>query len=413
MSTPEYRLAINGGPKAVTASGKERWKHVRLRDGLPIMGYLLAGQSTSATGKGRVEQFEKSFAKRCGCAHGLSMSCGTAALHSALFAVGVGPGDEVIVPSYTWHASATAILCCGGKPVFCEVDPRTLTADPADIEGRITDKTRAMVIVHLWGNPARMDAIRKLADEHDIRIVEDCSHVHGGSYDGKPVGAWGDIGCFSLQGTKAVTAGEGGIAVCNDPLYFDRMLAFGQPVRVEKGQRAGTFDQGMMNIGPKYRAHLFGIQLAIASLKRLDELNRLRARNWKILEEELAGCSEVQPTTTLPTARRGGHYEFKLILSDPRPYGGIDRFIEAAKAEGVPLSQDRLMFLHEHAMFSHPGPITLKSLSSAEPSGVSLPVTESLRGRLITLPAFTKVSEAFVRQCGKALVKVARGLQAK
>src|SRR5207249_3027548 len=137
--------------------------------------------------------------------HGLVMNSGTAALHSAYFAAGVGPGSEVIVPSYTFFASAAPILQCGGTPVFCDVDERTLTADPDDVERRITPRTRAICVVHMWGNPARMDRFSEIARRHRVALIEDCSHAHGASYRGRPVGSWGDIGCFSLQGEKAVT----------------------------------------------------------------------------------------------------------------------------------------------------------------------------------------------------------------
>ena len=148
------------------------------------------------------------------------MNSGTAALHSAYFACGVRPGDEVIVPSYTFFASAAPMLPLGGRPIFCEIDPATLTADPADIERRITDKTRAICVVHVWGNPARMDAICEIAKRHNLRLIEDCSHAHGATYLGRPVGSWGDIGCFSLQGQKPVSGGEAGIAVTSDPVFM-------------------------------------------------------------------------------------------------------------------------------------------------------------------------------------------------
>jgi dTDP-4-amino-4,6-dideoxygalactose transaminase len=126
------------------------------------------------------------------------MCNGTATLHSAYFAVGVGPGKEVIVPSYTWHATATPVLQCGATPVFCDIDPRSLNADPDDIERRITERTQAICVVHVWGNPAEMDRIMEIANRYKIKVIEDCWHAHGAVYKGKSVGAWGDIGCFSL-----------------------------------------------------------------------------------------------------------------------------------------------------------------------------------------------------------------------
>ncbi len=408
-------LAINGGAKTVTASGKERWKHTRLRDGWGIAYYLLRGQATSATGKGRVELFEKRFAQLTGREYGLTMSCGTATLHTALFAIGVGPGDEVLVPAYTWHASASAILCCGGTPVYCEIDPTTLTLDPADAAKRVTPRTKAIMAVSLWGNPADMTAIAAIAQRHNLKVIEDASHAHGATFAGKAIGAWGDIGCFSLQGGKAVSAGEGGVAVCDDPRLFDAMLAYAMPVRVGSAQKAATFDTGLMNIGPKYRPHLFGILLALESLNRLNQLNALRRRNWEILCAELHDCEGIQPTRTLPGAERGGFYEFKLLLTDPARYGGRERFVAAAKAEGAPVEPDRLKLLHQYAFMRIGGPQTVEGLRHAEeraPPMPSLPVTEATAEKILTLPAFTKVSEAYVRQVARALRKVAAALRA-
>jgi dTDP-4-amino-4,6-dideoxygalactose transaminase len=190
------------------------------------------------------------------------MCNGTATLHSAYFAVGVGPGKEVIVPSYTWHATATPVLQCGATPVFCDIDPRSLNADPDDIERRITERTQAICVVHVWGNPAEMDRIMEIANRYKIKVIEDCWHAHGAVYKGKSVGTWGDIGCFSLNCGKAVDAGEGGVAVTDDPVLFDHMLLLGHFGRIQNGQTARTFKVGDMSLGLKIPAdhavHLFG-----------------------------------------------------------------------------------------------------------------------------------------------------------
>src|SRR5204863_8920039 len=222
--------------------------------------------STLAKGDGPMAEFEKRFASLSGTTHALAMNSGTAALHSAYFAVGVKPGTEVIVPGYTFFATAAPILQCGARPVFCDVDPRTLVADPDDAERRITSRTRAISVVHLWGNPAPMDRFAEMAKRHGLALIEDCSHAHGASYQGRPVGSWGDIGCFSLQGSKAVSGGEAGIAVCDDPELFDRMLLLGHYGRLKKGQAADTFDTDFLALGLKYRAHLYAVLMARGSL---------------------------------------------------------------------------------------------------------------------------------------------------
>jgi perosamine synthetase len=404
------RLAIDGGTKTVTTAFRDRWKPSWWRDAWQIAKQMRWGFTTLATRDGPVREFEDAFAALTGCKHALAMNSGTAALHSALFAVGVGPGDEVIVPSYTWHATVSAILCCGGKPVFCDINPTTLTADPADVERRITPRTKAIMVVHVWGNPGALDALRDVADRKGVALVEDCSHAHGATYRGKSVGAWGDIGCFSLQGGKAVSAGEGGVAVCNKREYYARMLALGHPVRAGVELRE-EFGLCVIHLGPKYRPHLFGAVLALSGVRKLDRLNSLRRHNWQLLCDELAGCDEVTPVAMLPGAQRGGFLEFKLILSRDRLRVDGSKFVEAAKAEGVPLSGDRYGALHRILAFRKGGPITLDMLTAAPeqlPPVVELPNTDALAGRVVTLPAFTDVPEAFIRQCAAALRKVAR-----
>ena len=185
----------------------DRWRSIRLKDFLRVAMYEARDISTLRSG-GAVERFERSFARSVGAPYALLMNSGTAAIHSAYFAIGIGPGDEVIVPSYTFFATVAPMLPLGGVPVFCEIDAATLTSDPDDVERRITPRTRAICVVHLSGNPARMDRFAAIAGSHDLALIEDCSHAHGAGYRGRPVGMWGDIGCFSLQGSKPVSGGR-------------------------------------------------------------------------------------------------------------------------------------------------------------------------------------------------------------
>jgi perosamine synthetase len=388
-------LAVHGGPRAVTKDHRERWRTVRRRDVARIARYALRDVTTLSTGDGPIGEFEARFAALTGSAHALAMNSGTATLHSAYFAAGARPGTEVIVPAYTFFASAAPILQCGATPVFCDVDPETLTADPDDVERRITPRTRAICVVHMWGNPAPMDRFAAIARRHGVALVEDCSHAHGATFQGRPVGAWGDIGCFSLQGAKAVSGGEAGIAVTDDPVLFDRMLLLGHYGRLKKGQAAKTFRSDHLSLGVKYRPHLYAILLAQGSLERLDELNRRRRRIYEILLEELDGCAAVRPVPTTPGAVRGGFLEY-ILHYDPAQAAGVGReaFIAAAAAEGVPVAAERYAalgsgrrMLHETAIFT----------------------SARIQRRLLTLPPFTRVSERFVRQVARALRKVADG----
>ena len=414
-------LAIYGGTPAVRSPYRERWRQIRLADVWQILAHARRDTSTLAKGEGPIAQFEKRFSRVAGTQHALAMNSGTAALHSAYFAVGVKPGTEVIVPGYTFFASAAPILQCGGRPVFCDIDPRTLLADPDDVERRITDRTRAICIVHVWGNPAPMDQFVDIARRHRVALIEDCSHAHGARYRDRPVGSWGDIGCFSLQGPKAVSGGEAGIAVTNDPVLFDHMLVLGHYGRLKNGQAKMTFDTDYLSLGVKYRPHLYAILLALGSLSRLEELNRRRQHNYDVLCEELAGCPAVQPIKTTPHANRGGFLEFILRYS-PELAGNWNRpaFVRAARAEGVPIGEERYTRIGDGGRMLHETPIFssldvsrlggyLGGTRHAERNhtGHDFPALRGISDRLLTLPAFTSVRERFVRDCARALRKVA------
>ena len=421
-------LAIDGGRNEVTGTYPTKWTRVRkgLRlsaDILKMLPWSIFGVTTITDGSGVIREFEASFRRLTGSAFALAMTNGTATLHSAYFALGVGPGSEVIVPSYTWHATATPILLCGATPVFCDIDPRTLTADPVDIARRITRRTKAIVVVHVWGNPADMDHIMYIANQNNVPVVEDCSHAHGAVYNGKAVGTFGAVGCFSLNSGKAVDGGEAGVAVTDDPELFDRMLLLGHFGRIQNGQAAGTFDVGDMSLGTKYRPHSLAIHLANSSLKRLHQLNERCEKSWGWLCEEIEGLVGIRPQMTFLGAVRGGYMSFVFVY-EGQELGGPSReeFVQAVRAEGAPLSVDRYSqvnytygLLHQAPIFNGFDPHALSEARTAlirklrSPSE-ALPVSERLAGQLISFPRFDQESEAYVRSCGRALRKVVSSL---
>src|SRR5437867_8282201 len=169
----------------------------------------------------KVATFEKEFATRMQTGFALAVTSGTAALQSALAALEVGPGDEVILPAWTWHSCFNAIVLAGALPVFAEID-ESFNLDPNDIERHITAHTKLILVVHLLGNPADMDRILAVARKHSLKVLEDCAQSVGASYKGRPLGSMGDIGIYSLQINKSIWAGEGGALVMNNPLLFER-----------------------------------------------------------------------------------------------------------------------------------------------------------------------------------------------
>ncbi len=329
---PKSNLALDGGPKTVTSPIQDKWQTVTPLEKRFVNEVLDdLGKSYS-----QLDKFEAEFRAFAGTKHALAMCNGTATIHSAVFAAGARAGKEVIVPSVTWHASITPILHCGATPAFCEADPETFCADPEDVRRRITDRTCAIIVTHVYGNPANMEAFLEIVKGTDITLIEDASHAHGGLWDGKPVGSLGHIGCFSLQQSKAVTGIEAGVAVTNDDDLYDRMLALGHYGRCEKLWATEKFKalRGM-GLGVKYRANPMGIAMARAQLERLPGLNERRQAWFGRLNGLLASVRGVRPQKVYPKATRGGLLLYTGIV-DPDEIGApVATILKALVAEGV------------------------------------------------------------------------------
>jgi perosamine synthetase len=403
-----------------TALAQARRHSRLLRDVCRLSGWFAThGRTTIGDGSGLVADFERAFAKMTDSSFALAMNSGTAALHSAYVAVGVGPGTEVIVPSYTWHASATPVLQCGATPIFCDIDAQTLTMDADDMARRITKRTRAVCVVHTWGNPARLDRILTVARAHGLAVVEDCSHAHGARYQTRPVGSWGDVGCFSLHASKPVAGGEGGVAVTDDPDLFDRMLLLGHVGRLSGGQAADTFPPDDVDLGVKYRPHLFAVHLAHSQLKRLPAENARRARLWALIREELNHSSCLAPVETLPTAERGGYYRFVVEHVGDRDGTSTDEVVRLAQSRGVPVTVEPYgrNLVHTSWVFSTLARLKLgggcfDATRSAEENvwTTPLPVSEEVGPRLIAFDRLTYLaSERFVVRSARELRRAAGG----
>ncbi len=326
------RLAIEGAPKTVTAPFDDRWEVSSELE----KQYVNAVLDDLGSSYSQLDLLEQEFRDAVGTRHAIVMCNGTAALHCAIFAAGARQGTEVIVPSVTWHASITPILHCGATPVFCDADPETYCADPADVAGRITDRTRAIVVTHVYGNPADMDGFRELVRDTDIKLIEDASHAHGGLWDGKQVGSVGDAGCFSLQQSKAMTGIEAGLATTDDDDLYDTMLALGQYGRCEKLFVTDRFRPlRNMGLGIKYRANPLAAAMARAQLRRLPELNQKRSAWFKKLDSLMAGIPGISVQKTYSKATRGGMLLYTGRI-DPDVIGApVDMVLKALVAEGV------------------------------------------------------------------------------
>lgn len=231
-------------------------------------------QSSWISSKGEyISKFEKGFGKFIGSKYTASVSNGTVAIHLALIALGIGEGDEVIVPTFTYIASANPILQVGATPVFVDSDEKTWQMSPGDIQAKITPKTRAIIAVHLYGGACDMDAIVEIARKHDIFVIEDCAEAIGTKWKGKHVGTFGDIGTFSFFGNKTITTGEGGMVTTNDNTIYERMVHF-------KGQGLAKYREYWHDtIGFNYR--MTNIQAAIG-LAQLEQINSIVEKKQQI-----------------------------------------------------------------------------------------------------------------------------------
>jgi 8-amino-3,8-dideoxy-alpha-D-manno-octulosonate transaminase len=219
-----------------------------------------------------VATFEKEFAARMQRKYTLAVSAGTTALEAAIAALGVGPGDEVIVPAWTWHSCFHAVVRCGGLPICAEVD-ESFNLDPRDVERHITPQTKAMMIVHLQGNPADIGALMEIARRRGLKVLEDCSQAVGASYKGRPIGAYGDISITSLQVNKTISAGEGGAVYTDDPALFERAARFhdtGTTRAVHEDWLGGVKQPAF--IGSNFRMTEFTGAVMLAQIRKLDRI---------------------------------------------------------------------------------------------------------------------------------------------
>lgn len=274
-----------------------------------------------------VTRFEQEFARFCGVRHAVSVSNGTVALHLALHALGVGPGDEVIVPSLTFVATANAVHYTGATPVFADVDPVTWCIDPADVQRRITTRTRAILPVHLYGHPAPMAELQRLADEHDLLLIEDAAEAHGAAIGDKRVGGWGRIATFSFYANKIITTGEGGMLTTDD----DALAARCRMLRdhAMPPHRRYWHDE----VGFNYRMTNLQAAVGVAQMERIEHFIRRKRAIAAQYREMLAGIAGI--TFAAETPGYTNVYWMASILVEP-PYAlDRDALIPVLRAQGI------------------------------------------------------------------------------
>ena len=290
----------------------------------------------------RTLEFEKAFASYHGARHGIAVTNGTAALEVTMAALGIGHGDEVIVPNFTFVATASAVLFANALPVLVDVDPQTYCIDPALAEAAITPRTKAIIAVHMGGHPADLDRLQELAKRHGIFLVEDSAHAHGSEWNGKKIGTFGRAATFSFQASKLMTAGEGGIIISNDDA-FERQA---RSVH-DCGRMPGEWFYSHFIYGSNYRLSEWQGAVLTVQLSRLEEQTRHRHRNGRLLDKLLGEIPGMTPQRCDPRCTRNGQYAY-IFHVEKKQFAGIstENFIAALNAEGIP-TQASYPPLHE------------------------------------------------------------------
>lgn len=418
------QLALLGGPKACSFERVETWEPDYDRE-IALCSQVIRERSFSNTGHPIALEFEQRFRELVsGTEFVLPQNNGTSTLIAGYFGVGVGPGDEVICPTYTWICSFAPAMVLGAKPVFCDLDPETLCLDPGDLERWITPRTKAICVPHLFGTVCDLDPIMQVARAHGIAVVEDCSHSHGARYDGKLIGSIGDVGCFSMQGAspsgKPVGAGEGGVFCTNNRHYYERVLAFGHFNRYNVGTELTepplteltTATWGMI----KFRATNLSLVIGLVALDSLEYRNRRIKENYDALLGLIADVECLRPVKSYPKAENAGFYGNLRMIFHPEAAGGLnaEKFAAAVAAEGASLGGRNYDGYHITSPFStgmafyDDGRGVISPQEGYVPQGPgSLPKAEKVIPNILALPTMIDPPDGYIESVAAAIRKVA------
>ena len=404
---PNVELAVRGGPKAVGESLPRlvRW-------GEPEREQLSAvvGQNTMFYWKGpQTVLLIERFREICPLRDVMSCSSGTAALHIAVAAAGIGPGDEVITAPITDIGTVIGVLYQQAVPVFADLERTTYNLDPADVERRITPRTKAIIAVHLAGNPCDMDALKGLADKHGLVLIEDCAQAWGAQHRVRPIGTSGHIACFSLQQSKHVTCGDGGLVASSDERFGPLLQRFGDK-GFDRVGGSGLFESFATN----YRMSELQAAFAAAQFSRLEEIAAKRARLGNLLTTDIADTPGIDPHEVHADDRCT--YWFYMLRLRPEAFR-CDRaeFVKALVAEGVPASAGYIPVplygnpvFQKHAFFAGRWPVKEFGLTTMDYTQVSCPEAEAILETGVRVVINEAMSEPYIRSVGEAIRKVAR-----
>jgi len=403
-----HRPAILGGERAVTidATHANRWPIITDDDVAAVTDVLRSGVlSLHSVTRALEDDYRRFF----GVKHALACCNGTSAIFAALHAFRLEPGDEVLVPSATYWASVMPVLWCGGVPIFCETEEEQLGLDPDDVERKITARTKAMVVVHLWGMPSKMNRLMEIARRHRLKVFEDASHAHGAKFHGQSVGLFGDAAVFSLQTNKLAPAGEGGILITNDDAIHEHAVCVGHFERVLHLETAARRFAGT-GFGMKHRMAPLSAAVARVQLRHLAERNERRNENI----EYLSGKLERLGLNTFPAPNGVSRVYFQFIVENQERRTGLstDRLAAAVQAEGCDVVPCRYPLLHQQPVFTEDRYIEVARLRHLPREQLpvykadALPRTAAANKRIMQLPSFPNAGRELLDQYAQAFEKV-------
>lgn len=342
----------------------------------------------------KVGEFERAFAGLVGASEAVAVSNGTAALHAAMHAIGIGPGDEVIVPPMTFAATANCIVYQGGTPIFADVEPDTLLIDPEQVEAKITPRTKAVIAVDYAGQPCDYDALRAIAEHHRLKLVADACHALGASYKGKPVGSLADLSVFSFHPVKHITTGEGGMIVTEDPALAQRMRIFrnhGITTDHRQREQQGSWFYKMVDLGYNYRLTDIQCALGLSQLRKLPGWVARRREIARQYDVAFAGMPTVDPLAVRPDVIHAYHLYMVRVKSQQSGPSRAQVFT-ALRAAGIGVNV--------HYIPVHLHPFYRQSFGTAP--GMC-PVAEAAYEELITLPVFPTMTDVDVNTVAVAI----------
>jgi perosamine synthetase len=392
------RLALNGG-RPVREHPMQLRAFIDQREYELVKEVLDRGILSEFRAGPMARKLEDRFAAYHDCQFGVAVPSGTTALHLAVASLGIGPGDEVIVPPFTFVSTASAVLQQYAVPVFADVDPITFCVSPDAVEAAITSRTRAIIVVHLFGHPADLLALRDVATRHGLALIEDCAQAHGARYCGQRVGAWGDVGCFSFYQSKNMTTGEGGMLVTNDEVLLRR-------VRLLK-ECGNPRDEGgwyyHVEVGYNYQMSDLQAAVGLAQLEKLETMTALRRRHAHLYSESLAGLGLALPQEIGEIEHV---YHLYPMLLPPAYAPQRDWFVQALQAENVLAGASYPQSLHQNPLFDSISRGGFPSQEPIEYSDESVPATLDVASRIVTLRTDPCLSEEDILDSCHAIEKV-------